>query len=115
MDRLTIPPNVKQYCTWAIIIAQAAWLIMAIPIGFLVCRPVQKNWDPTAKGNCGDQIAAYTAASLVNVIINSAMCLLPLPMVWRLHIKIPYKVALFGIFTIGVVYVALLSYPSVWP
>ena len=92
-----------QLCTWAIIILQAAWMIMTMLIGVLICRPIQKNWDPTAKGTCGDQIAGYTAVSIVNVVIDVAMCILPLPIIWTLQVKLPYKMALFGIFSIGVV------------
>ena len=76
---------------------------MTVLIGLLICRPVQKNWDPTAEGTCGNQIAGYTAVSVVNVIIDGIMCILPLPMIWGLQVKKPYKVALFGIFSIGTV------------
>jgi hypothetical protein len=58
---------------WIVIVCQAAWLVMTVLIGFLICRPVQKNWDPTVAGKCGDQIAAYTAVSVVNVIIDVSM------------------------------------------
>ncbi|KAM5360512.1 hypothetical protein ACJZ2D_013688 [Fusarium nematophilum] len=89
--------------TWAIIIVQAAWVVMTLLIGLLICTPIQKNWDPTAEGRCGDQIAGYTAVSIVNVIVDIAMCILPLPMIWGLQVKKPYKMALFGIFSIGIV------------
>ncbi|KAH7136725.1 hypothetical protein B0J13DRAFT_625367 [Dactylonectria estremocensis] len=90
-------------CTWIIIVVQAAWMIMTLLIGLLICRPIQKNWDPTADGTCGDQIAGYTAVSIINVIVDVAMCLLPIPVIWGLQVKKPYKMALFGIFGIGVV------------
>lgn len=78
-------------------------MIMTLLIGLLICRPIQKNWDPTADGTCGDQIAGYTAVSIINVIVDVAMCLLPIPVIWGLQVKKPYKMALFGIFGIGVV------------
>ncbi len=52
---------------------------MTILIGLLVCRPIEKNWDPTAVGTCGDQIAAYTAVSIYNVVVDVVMCLMPIP------------------------------------
>lgn len=76
---------------------------MTVLIGFLICRPVVKNWDPTAEGTCGNRIAGYTAVSVVNVIIDCLMFILPLPMVFNLHVKSGYKIGLFGIFSIGVV------------
>ncbi|KAI3393495.1 hypothetical protein diail_4216 [Diaporthe ilicicola] len=92
--------------TWIIIGLQAGWLLMTVLIGFLICRPVQKNWDPTAEGTCGNQIAGYTAVSVVNVIVDVLILLLPLPMVYRLQTKPGYKVGLFAIFSIGMVTIA---------
>lgn len=80
---------------------QAAWLVMTVLIGFLICRPVEKNWDPTVEGTCGNRIAGYTAVSVVNVIVDCLMFVLPLPMVFNLQIKPGYKLGLFGIFGIG--------------
>lgn len=77
---------------------------MTILIGFLICRPVAKNWDPTTpNGICGNRIAGYTAVSIVNVFVDCLMLLLPLPMICRLQVKAGYKWALLGIFGIGVV------------
>ncbi|KAJ0124662.1 integral membrane protein [Diaporthe amygdali] len=92
--------------TWVIISLQAGWLVMTVLIGFLICRPVQKNWDPTAEGTCGNQIAGYTAVSVVNVIVDVLMLLLPLPMVYKLQTRPGYKVGLFAIFSIGLVTIA---------
>ncbi|KUI63082.1 hypothetical protein VP1G_10204 [Cytospora mali] len=89
--------------TWIIIGLQAAWLVMTVLIGFLICRPVSKNWDPTIPGTCGDRIAGYTAVSVVNVIIDCMMLILPLPMIYNLQTKTGYKLCLFCIFGIGIV------------
>lgn len=76
---------------------------MTVLIGFLICRPVSKNWNPTAQGVCGNRIAGYTAVSVVNVIIDCLMLVLPLPMIFRLQVKPGYKWALLGIFGIGII------------
>ncbi|KUI74018.1 hypothetical protein VM1G_09546 [Cytospora mali] len=89
--------------TWIIIGLQAAWLVMTVLIGFLICRPVSKNWDPTIPGTCGDRIAGYTAVSVVNVIIDCMMLILPLPMIYNLQTRTGYKLCLFCIFGIGIV------------
>ncbi|KAF3766241.1 hypothetical protein M406DRAFT_290634 [Cryphonectria parasitica EP155] len=89
--------------TWIIIGMQAAWLLQTVLIGFLICQPVQKNWDPTAAGSCGNRIAGYTSVSVVNVVVDVLMLVLPLPMVFNLQVKSGYKVGLFSIFGIGIV------------
>ncbi|KAI0012699.1 hypothetical protein F4779DRAFT_632897 [Xylariaceae sp. FL0662B] len=92
--------------TWVIIVFQAIWVIMTVLIGLLVCRPIVKNWDPTADGVCGNQIAAYTAVSVYNIIIDVIMCVLPLPMILKLQLDKRYKMALFAIFSVGIVTVS---------
>lgn len=92
-----------QIVTWIIIGLQACWLVMTVLIGFLICRPVEKNWDPTAEGTCGDRIAGYTAVSIVNVIVDCLMLVLPLPMIYKLQTRPGYKVGLFSIFGVGIV------------
>lgn len=76
---------------------------MTVLIGFLICRPVEKNWDPTAPGVCGDRISGYTAVSVVNVVVDILMLVLPLPMVFNLQVKQGYKIGLFSVFGIGIV------------
>lgn len=100
---LTLQFAGAQYVTWIIIVLQACWLVQTLLIGFLICRPIQKNWDPTTPGVCGSRIAGYTSVSVVNVIIDCLMLILPLPMVFNLQVKQGYKIGLFSIFSIGVV------------
>lgn len=77
-----------QIVPWVIIGMQAAWLAHTVLIGLLICRPVQKNWDPTVQGTCGNRIAGYTSASVVNdVVIDVLMLILPRPMVFNLWVK----------------------------
>ncbi|KAJ4417303.1 hypothetical protein N0V82_006247 [Gnomoniopsis sp. IMI 355080] len=89
--------------TWIIIALQAGWLVMTVLIGFLICRPLAKNWDPTAQGVCGNRIAGYTAVSVINVLVDCLMLILPLPMIFRLQVKPSHRWALLGIFGIGVI------------
>lgn len=78
-------------------------MIMTLLIGVLICAPIERNWNPTVIGTCGDQIAGYTAVSAVNVAVDIIMCTMPLPVILRLQLKGPYKFALVGIFSTGVV------------
>lgn len=82
---------------------------MTVLIGFLICRPVAKNWDPTVHGTCGNRIAGYTAVSVVNVVVDCLMLILPLPMIYNLQTKPGYKLGLSAIFSIGIVLVPLLN------
>ncbi|KAL8770046.1 MAG: hypothetical protein Q9209_004084 [Squamulea sp. 1 TL-2023] len=83
------------------------------------CTPVAYNWDKTMQGRCINEIVFARYTAIPNVITGLAMLILPLPMVWRLYIEVPQKIALTASFlhgTIGfvasVTRLAILSYSS---
>ena len=80
-----------------------AWALMTILIGFLLCLPVDYNWNllPTA-GHCGNQRSAYAAVGFVDIFSDAAILILPQPMIWKLHLPKTTRIALTGILCLGV-------------
>ena len=80
-----------------------AWAHMTILIGFLLCLPVDCNWNllPTA-GHCGNQRSAYAAVGFVDIFSDAAILILPQPMLWRLQSPKATRIALTGILCLGV-------------
>jgi hypothetical protein len=58
----------------------AAWALMTILIGVLICKPISALWDPLS-GTCGDQNAGLAAVSGIELVIDALIILLPLPVV----------------------------------
>ncbi|KAK8107070.1 uncharacterized protein PG998_009083, partial [Apiospora kogelbergensis] len=80
-----------------------AWALMTILMGLLICHPVEMNWNPfTPGGRCGDQVAAFGAIGIVDMINELAILALPIPMVLQLRMPFRYKAALFCVFGAGV-------------
>jgi hypothetical protein len=79
----------------------AAWALMTILIGVLICKPISAQWDPLS-GTCGDQNAGLAAVSGVELVIDAFIILLPLPVVWSLRIATPTKVATTALFGLGI-------------
>lgn len=80
-----------------------AWALMTILMGLLICHPVEMNWNPfTPGGRCGDQVAAFGAIGIVDMINELAILALPIPMVLQLMMPFRYKAALFCVFGAGV-------------
>ncbi|MCJ1396737.1 hypothetical protein MMC18_009629, partial [Xylographa bjoerkii] len=79
-------------CTW----------IMAIFITLLLqCRPLQKAWEPTMDGICMNTYIWWLAASTSSFILDLIILILPLPMLWRLHVKTYRKFLMFCVFLCG--------------
>jgi hypothetical protein len=75
-------------------------------IGFLVtivtlCQPFSHYWNVTGPGHCGSLAGSQIATSSINTVVDLAVVLLPIPMLWRLHMRKEKKYKIMGIFAVG--------------
>lgn len=70
-------------------------------MAFLICRPFAKNWDPLLPGVCGSAIKALVATSVINLVVDLMIIVLPMPMVWQLQMAARKKIALTMTFGLG--------------
>lgn len=76
----------------------------------LICRPLKGWWDVTIEGSsCGNinQLGLYDA--IFNFLLDALVVILPMPVLWRLQMPASRKVALTGMFGIGILYGSLIS------
>ena len=66
-----------------------------------ICRPLAFNWDQSMKGSCGDQKRADLALGILNLAFDLTTFLLPMPILWGLQMPRRKKIALSGIFGMG--------------
>ncbi|OCK85403.1 hypothetical protein K432DRAFT_318302 [Lepidopterella palustris CBS 459.81] len=86
----------------AAMVLAACWAVMTFMIGLLICRPLRMNWDPTTPGGkCGNENAAFAAVGVVDLITDTVILVLPIPMVLRLQIPQANKIGLICIFGAG--------------
>ncbi|KAJ0414035.1 hypothetical protein BJY00DRAFT_319216 [Aspergillus carlsbadensis] len=71
-------------------------------LGALFCRPFAYNWDRSIEGGrCIDSPKFQLSTAVVNIILDFFVVLLPLPVLWSLHMSWKRKVMLSGIFSLG--------------
>lgn len=83
-----------RYAVYAIAIIMILNWLAGCFMGILMCKPIRYNWDKTIPGHCGDLMGAYPWASFPNLITDIMMLILPLPLVWKLHIGLSQKIGL---------------------
>jgi hypothetical protein len=68
------------------------------------CRPFAANWDKISHPNytCINTASFHVAHGAIGVILNIAILLLPVPIVWNLHMKTSKKVGAIFLFSIGI-------------
>ena len=69
------------------------------------CVPHARIWDHTVKGGCIDLLAAFVAASAINVVSDFSILLLPLYLISKLQIPTRRKIGVLAIFAVGLLYV----------
>ena len=81
-----------------------AYWLSTILTAFLICTPFAYNWDKLIiGGHCGNVLTYYLSTAIVNLLIDVAIVVLPLPILWGLQMKTSRKIALTAIFSLGVV------------
>lgn len=69
---------------------------------FAQCQPVSRLWDPTEPGTCIDIVGFIIGFGVVNILLNTIILLLPLPMIWSLEIERRHKLGLSAAFMLGI-------------
>ncbi len=86
------------------------WMISVTIAQIFTCTPVQGAWIVTAPANCFDQTKFYYGNSISNVIIDTIMLIMPLPLVWPLNMSMRKKLNVTLLFFLGGLYASLPSY-----
>lgn len=88
--------------SWVAMGLCVCWTLFTIILGITICQPVAMNWDPTTPGGtCGSQVAGFSAVGYMDLGTDLLLLLLPVPMVYRLQMRLRHKVAVSCIFGAG--------------
>ncbi|KAL8951239.1 MAG: hypothetical protein Q9222_002767 [Ikaeria aurantiellina] len=100
--------------SWVIGAVLTIWSIISLLLKIFACRPVKASFvlklyiAPTT--HC--PIKSYDVTNihgLCNIITDFAILILPIPMVWNLHVNARKKIGLAAVFATGILYVPIRS------
>ena len=69
------------------------------------CVPVDEAWEIALTTNCLSQTSMLEGQAIFNLISDVTIILLPMPIIWSLHMQLRRRILLLGVFTVGFVYV----------
>ena len=97
--------TVTAYVVGSVIIATG---IANTFVAILQCSPQSFAWDKSIKGGtCIDEMAWARYMAIPNVVTGAVMLLMPMPIVWSLHVSLAAKIALTATFLHGIMWVAI--------
>ena len=77
------------------------WWIGTILAHCLICIPIELNWNPTASGHCGNKQLVAIIPPIFWIVTDLVIIIMPLPMVWNLHLPRLQRVGLAALFMLG--------------
>ncbi|KAJ0139505.1 hypothetical protein CTA2_1771 [Colletotrichum tanaceti] len=85
----------------------------AYGVAFLVifmtrCLPVSQQWAPVPGGQCRDITIDQIVSVTVNIVIDIAMTILPMPALWGLQMPLKNKIAVSAMFGMGLATIAIM-------
>lgn len=88
---------------WSSIVAiiVIAWWIAVILVSIFSCHPVNGFWDTSSRITCINTEAFYVGNAVPNIATDVIILLLPIRMIWHLHVSKDQKLALSFVFMLG--------------
>lgn len=90
------------YVMIAIVAAYSSWAIVS---GFVDCVPVAKFWNKDLPGSCLSFEAVWFFNASMNIATDIALLVLPMPLLSKLQLPRMQKIALMGVFAMGLLVV----------
>jgi hypothetical protein len=98
------PPSKGRIAIWIAMGCSVAYAIAFIPIFMTACSPPSAAWalDPmVAVAKCHPIQRQEFASVSVNMALDAAVVLIPLPAVWKLQMPTHKKIQVTGLFSLG--------------
>ncbi|KAI9655564.1 MAG: hypothetical protein M1821_005357 [Bathelium mastoideum] len=105
---------------WILAVIVACWYIAATLVGIFLCKPVSGFWERYSPTNpthpdCSINSNEYFDGNAIpNIITDAAILILPLPFIWNLQLRRSQKVALTGIFALGIFVIIISILRLIW-
>ncbi|KAJ5646517.1 hypothetical protein N7490_002889 [Penicillium lividum] len=99
--RLNPMPRFTLYMRLALAFVTAVWLAQSLIIG-LQCIPIQALWDTSIKGKCLTSTQVFISTSVMTIICDSLILILPVKIVLKLQVNLAKKITLLFVFCFGI-------------
>ena len=94
-----------RYTTYVVAAVVVSFGISTVLQEVLLCRPFAKNWNSHLPGVCGSSSATILAEAIINMLIDIAIILMPMPLVWGLQMTRRRKIVFTIVVGLGLMYV----------
>lgn len=90
-----------QRIAWGALAIIIGWSIGAVFATIFQCLPIPKSWNKSLDGHCINSDVFWIAYAVMNVLTDVMVLSLPIPQIFKLHLKLRDKFMLYVIFLLG--------------
>jgi hypothetical protein len=100
--------NVMEF--WKYVIYVVSGIIVAYTLAIFLalifaCHPIERNWDQIPQSwnmnACIHRTGLYFATALTNTASDIILILIPIRIIWRLHVPVRQKLGIAAMFGVG--------------
>ena len=102
IQRIFVPPkqrNFMFYTSWILIILNIIVYTCTFFAFVFACMPQEKIWNPTVPGRCLDAGASVIVTSIINLISDASILVLPIKAIWALNMGLKKRLGVAAMFT----------------
>ncbi|MCJ1228021.1 hypothetical protein MMC12_004680 [Toensbergia leucococca] len=78
-----------------------AWWLASGVATILECIPIQAFWNTSVSGHCFNLQAFFIGTIVPSIVIDIIILIMPMPLIWNIHIERSQKLSMCGIFALG--------------
>ncbi|PWY84976.1 hypothetical protein BO70DRAFT_428556 [Aspergillus heteromorphus CBS 117.55] len=98
------------YAIWAMTAIVISYFIAFVCLFLTQCHPISYGWHPVPGGKCRSLFIQEILSISLNMFIDTAIAVLPIPALWRLKMSVRNKLTISVMFAMGLVVVAIMAY-----
>ncbi|CAK42987.1 hypothetical protein M747DRAFT_351024 [Aspergillus niger ATCC 13496] len=98
-----------QWLVYSVIFIVLGVSISSFFVDTLSCIPPSKFWNSTKSGHCmstASQQKFYEVNGILVIVMDILIWAVPIPMLWRVRISLRKKIAVLGVFSVGLLSIA---------
>ena len=100
--RIFTPWRAFRWITWSFIGILSTYLVIKTFLFAFPCHPIQSAWG-AVDGTCMDFQKLYSASGALNITLDFITFFLPMPLLWRLRMSKRRRLAVCGLFGLGLI------------
>ncbi|KAL9021143.1 MAG: hypothetical protein Q9185_001682 [Variospora sp. 1 TL-2023] len=94
-------PRWWRTCLYIVTFFVIGWFIAGLCCVTFICTPISYYWTRTGNGHCINEMAVMYLSAALTIVADILILLLPLPVIWNLHMRRSKKIGVMTIFLLG--------------